>query len=119
MRAAPSSTSRVLKESRYLRRNPGGDWFVSDCSHHHPVSANLAFPARRRIARFCGDFRPLSSRILVSAGVRAFERRFLALRLCIQKFRSRRPWLSARPDSPPPRIPTFEPPHIRELVPAL
>src|SRR6266849_2990612 len=42
-------------------------------SLHHPVSANRTFPARRRIARFCGDFRPLSSRILVSAGVREFE----------------------------------------------
>ncbi len=26
---------------------------------HHPVLENHAFPARRQIVRFCGDFRPL------------------------------------------------------------
>src|SRR5260370_643982 len=45
---------------------------VPGSSPYHPVSANRTFPARRRIARFCGGFRPLSSRILVSAGVLAF-----------------------------------------------
>src|SRR5260370_27821566 len=40
-----------------------GDRFVSDCAHHHPVSANHTFPGRRQIAGFCGDFRPLTSRI--------------------------------------------------------
>jgi hypothetical protein len=34
---------------------------------HHPVSANRAFPRRPQIGRFCGDFRPLNSRTLVSA----------------------------------------------------
>jgi hypothetical protein len=65
---------------------------------HHPVSANRAFPARRQIGRFCGHFRPVDSRILVSGGVRAFWLRFLAPCLCIQKFRSRLPALSARSD---------------------
>ena len=49
-----------------------GDRFVSDCAHHHPVSANRTFPMRRQIGRFCGDFRPLPSPILVSMSVRAF-----------------------------------------------
>ena len=40
--------------------------------------ANRAFPIRRQIGRFCGDFRPLNSRVLVSVSVRAFEWRFLA-----------------------------------------
>src|SRR5258705_6442896 len=39
---------------------------------HHPVFANRTFPIRLRIGRFCGDFRPLTSWILVSADVRAF-----------------------------------------------
>jgi hypothetical protein len=60
--------------------------------------------------RFCREFRPLNSRFLVSAGVSAFEWPFLALRLCIQKFRSRRPFLSAKLDRTAPGIPTFEPP---------
>src|SRR5258706_6293658 len=75
-----------------------GDRFVSDCAHHHPVSANRVFPALRRIARFCGDFRPLISRIFVSVGVHPFWWRFLAPCLRIQKFRSRRPGSSAERD---------------------
>jgi hypothetical protein len=75
------------------------DWvvglqFVPDYLHH-PVSANRAFPARRQIARFCGDFRPLISRIFVSASVHAFEWRFLAPCLRMQKFRSRRAGLES------------------------
>ena len=54
-----------------------GRQFVPDCLHH-PVSANRAFPIRRQIGRFCGDFRPLNSRVLVCVSVRAFEWRFLA-----------------------------------------
>src|SRR5258705_10215594 len=54
------------------RELPTGDRFVSDCAHHHPVFANRTFPIRLRIGRFCGDFRPLTSWILVSADVRAF-----------------------------------------------
>src|SRR5258705_5658325 len=50
-----------------------GDRFVSDCAHHHPVSANRAFPIGRQIARFLRDFRPLISRTFVSASVHAFE----------------------------------------------
>ena len=89
-----SLSSRIAKfpvkfpDSREL---PGGDGFAYDCAHHHPVSANRAFPARRQIGRFCGDFRLVNFRILVSAGVRAFWLRFLALRLRLQKFRSRQP----------------------------
>src|SRR5258706_10354454 len=67
------------------------DRFESDCVPHHPVSANRPFPIRRQIGPFCADFRPLASRILVSARVDAFWLRFLAPRLRIQKFRSRRP----------------------------
>jgi hypothetical protein len=39
---------------------------------HHPVSASHPFSSRRQIGRFCGDFRPLTSGTLVSAGVHAF-----------------------------------------------
>ena len=73
-----------------------GERFVSDYAHHHPVLGNPAFPARRQIARFCGDFRPLISQILVSAGVHASQRRFWVPCLRIQKFRSRRPASAAR-----------------------
>jgi hypothetical protein len=73
-----------------------GDRFAYDCTHHHPVFANRTFPIRRQIGCFCGDSRPLNSRILVSVCVRAFWWRFLAPCLRIQKFRSRRPWLSAK-----------------------
>jgi hypothetical protein len=62
-----------------------------DCFRHHPVFVNRRFPARRQTGRFCGDFRPLTSRILVSAGVQASRRRSRAPCLRIQKFRSRRP----------------------------
>jgi hypothetical protein len=93
---------RFSKNSLFLRWRP-----VSlDCIRHHPVSANRRFPIRRQIGRFCGDFRPLNSRILVSAGGRAFWRRFLAPGLCIQKFRSRRPALSAKSKG---SIPGFAP----------
>ena len=56
-----------------------GDWVVGpqfepNCLHHS-VSANRVFPALRRIGRFCGDFRPLISQILVSLGVHASRRR--------------------------------------------
>src|SRR5258705_10627596 len=73
-----------------------GDRFVSDCAHHHPVSANRVFPALRRIARFCGDFRPLISQILVSVGVHASRGQFWVPCLRIQKFRSRGPASAAR-----------------------
>src|SRR5258706_10315466 len=74
-----------------------GDWFVSDCAHHHPVFANRAFPARRQIVRFCGDFRPLISRIFVSVSAHPFWRRYLGACLRIQKFRSRRPGSGTNP----------------------
>jgi hypothetical protein len=61
----------------------------------HPALANRTVPATRLTGRFCGHFRPVNSLILVSVGVRAFQRRFLAPRLCIQKFRSWRPGLEA------------------------
>ena len=68
-----------------------GDRFVSDCLRHHPVLANRAFPAQRQIGRFCGDFRPLISRIFVSVSAHPFWWRYLGACLRIQKFRSRRP----------------------------
>ena len=82
----------------------GGDWFDDwvvglqfEPDHlHHPVSANRTFPIRRQIGPFSGDFRPLTSRILVSAYGGAFEWGLLAPCLRIQKFRSRRPGLSAK-----------------------
>ena len=74
------------------------DWvvglqFVPDYLHH-PVSANRVFPTLRRIGRFCGDFWPLISQILVSVGVHASRPGFWVPCLRIQKFRSRRPALS-------------------------
>ena len=47
--------------SRLGVRDRFDDWvvglqFVPDYLHH-PVSANRAFPSRRQIGRFCGDFR--------------------------------------------------------------
>ena len=47
---------------------------------------------------FLRGFLPLNSSIFVSARVRPFGWRFLALCLCIQKFRSRRPVLGAKPE---------------------
>jgi len=61
--------------ANFRSRLGGGDWFddwlvgpqfVPECLRH-PVFANRT--VRRQIGRFCGDFRPLNSRILVSVGV--------------------------------------------------
>ena len=53
---------------------------------------NPEFPVGRQTGRFCGDIRPFISRTLVSlCALAPFERGFLASRLRIQKFRSRRP----------------------------
>src|SRR5260370_11705698 len=68
----------------------GGSQFGPD-RLHHPVSANRAFPARRQVRRFCGDFRPLTSRVFSLCRRSRFSLRFLAPCLCIHKFRSRRP----------------------------
>src|SRR5216683_5509839 len=72
--------SRLLRArlciANFRSRLGGGDrfddWvvgrqFVPDCLHHL-VSANRTFPIRRRIGRFCGDFRPLTCGTLVSVG---------------------------------------------------
>src|ERR1700730_10971249 len=67
-----------------------GDRFAADCIRHHPVFVKPQFLARPQTGRFCGRFRPLNSWISVSVAVRAFWRRLLAPRLCIQKIRSRR-----------------------------
>jgi hypothetical protein len=60
----------TLAETRF------DDWVVGHQFEpyclHHPVFANRTFPTRLRIGRFCGDFRPLTYWILVSADVRAF-----------------------------------------------
>jgi hypothetical protein len=48
-----------------------GRQFVPDYLHQ-PVLANRAFPAQRQIGRFCGDFRPLISRIFVSVTAHPF-----------------------------------------------
>src|SRR6202022_1501699 len=95
------------------------DWvvglqFVPDYLHH-PVSANRTFPIRRQLGPFCGDFRPLTSRILVSAAVYAFRWRFLAPCLRIQKFRSRRRALSVKSDCTSPRKSAFCVAVIRDL----
>jgi hypothetical protein len=60
---------------------------------------------------YCKKVNPelLNSRVLVSAGVRAFEWRFLASCLCIRKFRSRRRVLSARSARSCSRISGFAP----------
>jgi hypothetical protein len=103
---------------RYFQKIPcyqARDQFAHDCAHHHPVSANRTFPIRRQIGPFRGDFRPLTSRILVSAGVYAFRWRFLAPCLRIQKFRSRRPALSVKSDCTSPRKSAFCVAVIRDL----
>ena len=47
-----------------------GWWVFSLCptTFHHPVSANRTIPIRRKIGRFSGDLRLLTSRTLVSVG---------------------------------------------------
>ena len=118
--------------SRLCSKNsvPGsrfGDWF-DDCVRsmqfgpdrlHHPISANRTFPIRRRIGRFCGDFRPLNSRIWSLWAVGAFWRRSLAPCLRIQKFRSRRAGLSTKFDRICARNSDFWAAVIRGLGPAL
>jgi hypothetical protein len=75
-----------------------GDWF-DDCvgsmqfgpdSLHHPVLRNRKSLRRLRIGRFCGDFRGYRSALSVSGDPCGLSGRFLASRLCIQKFRSPR-----------------------------
>src|SRR6266404_4139611 len=82
--------SQALERIRQVRRHSPKVGAVCSRLAHHPVLANHAFPMRRQIGRFCGDFRPLISRIWVSASVGVVWWRFLAPCLCIQKFRSRR-----------------------------
>src|ERR1700741_2905591 len=48
------------------------------------------FQEDRHSGAFCGDLRPFISWILVSAGLEAHERRFLASCLRVPKFRSQR-----------------------------
>src|SRR5258706_4951454 len=67
-----------------------GDRFVSDCAHHHPVLRNRKSLRRLGIGRFCGDFRRYHSALSVSGDPCGLSGRFLASRLCIQKFRSPR-----------------------------
>jgi len=62
----------------------------------HEVSVNGVCP--KRILRTYVSFRLLTQgRDSKSSGQTLFQLRFLALRLCIQKFRSRRLWFSAKP----------------------
>src|SRR5258706_1028085 len=67
------------------------DRFAYDCAHHHPVRPNHGFPDRLQIGRFCGDIRRCRSGFSVSPDISRLLGQFLASRLCIQKFRSRRP----------------------------
>jgi hypothetical protein len=87
---------------------------VPECLHH-PALANRAVPARRLTGRFCGHFRPLDSLILVSGGVRASWRQFLAPRLRLEKFRSRRSGSGANPGRIRSRTCDFRANIIRDL----
>src|ERR1700730_2949822 len=78
------------------------------------LSANRTFPIRSQIGPFCADFRPLPSRILVSARVGAFWLRFLAPRLHIQKFRSQRLRRELASDRITLAIPAFGATNIRD-----
>jgi hypothetical protein len=57
---------------------------------HHPVLRNRKSRRRLPIGRFCGDFRRYRSTLSVSGDPCGLSGRFLASRLCIQKFRSPR-----------------------------
>ena len=57
---------------------------------HHPVLRNRESILRLRIGRFCGDFRRYRCARSVSGDTCGLSGRFLASRLCIQKFRSPR-----------------------------
>ncbi len=57
---------------------------------HHPVLRNRKSRRRLEIGRFCGDFRRYRSALSVSGDTCGLSGRFLASRLCIQKFRSPR-----------------------------
>ena len=57
---------------------------------HHPVLPNRRSPGRLQRGRFCGDFRRYHSALSVSGDTCGLSGRFLACRLCIQKFRSPR-----------------------------
>src|SRR5713226_6049106 len=91
-----------------------GNWirdrFAYDCAHHHPVFANRTFPIRLRIGRFCGDFRPLTSWILVSADVRAFLWRFWRSVSASKNSVPGSLALITKLDRTAPVIPTFGPP---------
>src|SRR5260221_11250696 len=101
--------AEFCKKFPVLRRMSRGDRFVSDCAHHHPVLANRAFPAQRQIGRFCGDFRPLISRIFVSVSAHPFWWRYLGACLRNQKFRSRRPGLGPKSGRTSSRNSAFHP----------
>jgi len=67
-----------------------GGWQFGPFRLHHPVLRNRKSRRRLPIGRFCGDFRRYRSALSVSGDACGLSGRFLASRLCIQKFRSPR-----------------------------
>ena len=67
-----------------------GSWQFGPYQPHHPVLRNRKSRPRLPIGHFCRDFRGYRSAILVSGHRCGLSSRFLASRLSMQKFRSRR-----------------------------
>ena len=65
-------------------------WVFAIWIEDHPVLRNRKSLRRLGIGRFCGDFRGYRSALSVSGDPCGLSGRFLASRLCIQKFRSPR-----------------------------
>jgi len=92
---APVSASKISVPDPELETGSmttaWGGWQFGPFRLHHPVRPNHGFPGKLQIGCFCGDIRRYRSGLSVSAGISGLLGRFWASRLCIQKFRSRRP----------------------------
>src|SRR5258708_31847385 len=89
MRAAPSSTSRVLKESRYTRELPmeTGSYLTASTTIQSSRTAETVVDRKEAVS---AEIFRLFSTFPVSADKNGLSGGFWASGLCIQKFRSRR-----------------------------
>jgi len=97
-RFLPDQKSRNSRICPVNSRNTpfrGGDRFVSDCAHHHTVLGNRNSRRPLQIGVSFGDFHRYRSAVSISGDACGLQAEF-SLRLCIHKFRSRRPGFRRR-----------------------
>src|SRR5882724_8763841 len=90
---APVSASKISVPDSDVRDRFDdwvGGWQFGPFRLHHPDLPNRRSLGRLQRGHFCGDFRRYHSALSVSGDTCSLSGRFLASRLCIQKFRSPR-----------------------------